>query len=70
MTSKEKQIIKMIKGINTEKLVELWNHTEKQEMSAEVARVRGWIMEALESKNKVAFDNWIDAGNEPEAHFA
>ncbi len=70
MTSKEKAIIKMMKSNSTKTLIELWNHSEKEEMNAEVARIRGWIMEALESKNKRAFENWIEVGNEPDAHFA
>ncbi len=70
MTRKEKMIIESIKGIETSRLIELWNESDKHEITIESAKVRGWIMEALESKNKVAFENWIEAGNEPEAHFA
>ncbi len=70
MTRKERATIEMMKGIKTNKLIELWKEADKHEITEEVARVRGWIMEALESKNKEAFNNWMEAGDEPEAHFA
>jgi hypothetical protein len=62
MTIKQKSaiIVNNLTKCSTSKLIDLWNETEKQELSVDLATTRGWIMEALETKNPQAFDEWID----------
>ena len=57
---KEQTIIKSLKAMSLGKLIELWNELDKKEMTVEVGKVRGWLMDALEAKNPEAFDNWIE----------
>jgi hypothetical protein len=53
--------INSLKQSSVSKLCDLWDETEKQEMTQEVADIRGWLMDALESKSPVFFSNWIDS---------
>ena len=68
--TKTQIIIANLKKASVAKLCDLWEETEKQEMSQELADVRGWLMAALESKNAAAFAKWIDSCDDsPRAHF-
>ena len=68
--TKEQIIVNNLKGMSEKKLVELWNEVDKKEVNLEVAKVRGWLMEALEAKNPEAFDAWMeDYESIPEKHF-
>jgi hypothetical protein len=61
-----------LKKMTIQKLIELWNETSKQELTSELAMVRGWIMDALEFKNPEAFDKWVDncqSNDNLEAYF-
>lgn len=57
--------------LSTKSLLELWQHSEKMEIDAAVARARGWIMDALELRNAKAFENWMtdETGASPEKFF-
>ena len=44
----------------TNELIELFEETEKMEITNELATVRGWIMDELETRNAEAFEKWID----------
>lgn len=68
--TKAELAIKALKATSAKKLCELWNETEKQPITLELAKVRGWIMEALESKNSAAFDLWIENDGDPAVYFA
>ena len=61
VSPKEKAIQHTINKMSIEKLLDLWEETEKQVISIELAMVREWIMTALEAKNPDAFNRWMDA---------
>lgn len=68
--TKEQTIINNLKGMSVNKLIDLWNETDKKEVTPEVARVRGWLLDAMEAKNPEAFDAWMeDYESIPEKHF-
>jgi hypothetical protein len=46
---------------STKQLIDLWNETEKRMISLELAKVRGWIMDALEAKDSIAFEKWLES---------
>ena len=50
VSPKEKAIQHTINKMSIEKLLDLWEETEKQVISIELAMVREWIMTALEAK--------------------
>lgn len=56
---KEQTIQKQINQVSVAKLIDLWEETEHRPTTAELARVRGWLMEALEHKNPEAFNRWM-----------
>jgi hypothetical protein len=56
--------------LETKKLLEFWVENEKQPKTVETAKIRGWLMDALEAKNHAAFDAWMDAEtNDPTPYF-
>jgi hypothetical protein len=61
MTNNETKLINQANDFTTEKLVEIWEETEKIKMTEELVIVRGTIMDVLESRNKVNFDAWIES---------
>lgn len=62
MTSdKEKVIINSLMRCSINKLIDLWEETDKRQITQEVVLVRGWIMTALEAKDPEAFDAWNNA---------
>ena len=68
--TKQQLAINTLKNSSAPKLCDLWEELDKKEMNQEVATVRGWIMDALESKNQVSFDNWVESlDDSPRAHF-
>ena len=71
MTRKEQAAINTLKGMKVERLLNLWQETEKTEMNLETARVREWLMTALETKSPAAFEAWMldEQDRGPEAHF-
>lgn len=60
-TDKEILIITKLVKLPVEKLVDLWEETEKHFISVELAETRGWIMSALSLKNPTAYDKWMSA---------
>jgi hypothetical protein len=46
--------------LTTEQLIDAFEMTEVTN-AEDIATVRGWIMDELESRNQAAFDAWIDA---------
>jgi hypothetical protein len=72
MNYKAAAAIQTLMSMTIEKLIEVWNELNKQQISDEVITVRGWIMDALEAKNPEAFDKWIDqceSNDNLEAYF-
>lgn len=60
-TLKERTIQHQINQMSIIKLIELWEETEKQVMSIELAKVREWLMNALEAKNPEAYNRWMES---------
>jgi len=56
-----------IKNFSTKKLLELWDITESMEISPDLAVVRGWLMDELETRDPAGFDDWMDS-EDPEAN--
>lgn len=66
-----RQAVENLKRLSTPLLVEMFEHTDRQQDQAKAAgdidgelavcKVRGWLMDALESRDQVAFNAWIDA---------
>ena len=61
ISAKEAVIQHTINRMTVDKLLDLWEETEKQPISAELATVRGWLMTALEAKNPEAYTHWMEA---------
>jgi hypothetical protein len=60
----------MLNKMSIKKLLEFWIENEKQPKTVETAKVRGWLMDALEAKNHAAFEAWMNAGtNDPIPYF-
>ena len=72
--TKEQVVISTLKKASTSKLLDLWEETDRRIVDADVAKVRGWIMDALEAHNPEAFDAWMmdmsDTCDNPRKHFA
>lgn len=49
-----------LRAESTERLLDLWEHTETAEYSAELATVRGWLMDEIERRAPRGFDAWLD----------
>lgn len=52
--------MKELKKYSTEKLLDLWESTEKAEYSLELAAVRGWLMDEIEIRNPIGFNKWLE----------
>lgn len=48
-----------VKNASTPKLLELWQLTETVKYSAELAIVRGWLMDEMETRDPEGFDRWV-----------
>lgn len=66
---KTQMVINTLKGFSAKKLCELWEESENQTMNSELAMVRGWIMDELESKDAKRFDSWIENDGSPAKYF-
>ena len=67
------QTIGTLAKMSTGRLLDLWDATEQAPMSDELPTVRGWIMDALQLQNPLAYDEWmsdesVDAN--PRQYFA
>jgi len=61
----------LVAARSTYNLVADFEETNKKEMSPELATVRGWIMDELESRDAAAFEAWMDSADpSPRAYFA
>lgn len=70
MTKAESKARAIIAAQSTARLIEQFELTEIVNDSS-VYTVRGWLMDELEHRDTVAFDNWIDSGDDsPRAYFA
>jgi hypothetical protein len=61
VSPKEATVQHMINRMSVQKLIELWEETEKRIISIELAKVREWIMNALEAKNPEAYERWLNS---------
>lgn len=53
-----------------DELLQLWSLTETAPATASTFAVRGWIMDALELRDRTAFWRWIDSPDaKPDAFF-
>lgn len=50
-----------VKNYSTKKLCELFELTNEQPITIELAEVRGALMDELKSRDSKAFDLWIDS---------
>lgn len=64
MTKQEKQAREMLSNSTLGDLLDEWELTTNIS-DPEIATVRGWLMDELESRNPEAFDKWLDQ-DEPE----
>lgn len=66
MTKAEKQARELLSNATLADLLEEWELTSKIS-DPEIATVRGWLMDELESRNPEAFNAWLDL-DEPHDH--
>jgi hypothetical protein len=56
----EDDVRNAMRGLSNEKLAAVWEQTEQQPASAELAMTRGWLIDELETRMSEAdFDCWI-----------
>lgn len=63
MTNTEKKAREMLSNAQLADLLEEWELTSKIN-NPEIATVRGWLMDELESRNPAAFEKWLDSDAE------
>lgn len=54
---------KLLKGQSIKQLTKDFEVTNSKKLTIAVARVRGWIMDELESRNSKSFNAWMDTEN-------
>lgn len=59
MTKQEKEAREMLANATLGDLLDEWELTTNVNDS-EIATVRGWLMDELESRNPEAFNKWLD----------
>ena len=64
MTNAEKQAKELLENATLTDLLDEWELTSNIR-TPEIATVRGWLMDELESRNPEAFNAWLDQ-DEPE----
>lgn len=64
MTKQEQKAREMLANATLGDLLDEWELTTNSN-DPEIATVRGWLMDELESRNPEAFDKWLDQ-DEPE----
>lgn len=64
MTNTEKQAKELLENATLTDLLDEWELTSNIR-TPEIATVRGWLMDELESRNPEAFNAWLDQ-DEPE----
>lgn len=50
----------VLKNSSTEKLLDLWELTDRMKPTQEVTTVRGWLMDEIERRNPEGFDTWLE----------
>lgn len=50
-----------VKEQSTETIIATFEYSETQPCSEELAIVRGWLMDELESRNPGAFNSWMES---------
>jgi len=63
-----KKLTNKLKTLSTGQLCEAFAETNKRE-GPEIPTLRGAIMDELEARDAVAFDNWLEANNDSPALF-
>jgi len=57
-------MINTLKNLSLKQLIDSFKLIDKQEITVEVAMVRGWLMEGIEAlATEESFDKWIDTDN-------
>ncbi len=56
-----------LKTYDMARLCDLLEATTSRKYSAQVAMVRGWIMDAMEAKNPDGFNAWLDSDDNHDA---
>lgn len=59
MTKQEQKAREMLANSTLGDLLDEWELTSNMD-DPEIATVRGWLMDELESRNLEAFDKWLD----------
>ena len=59
MTKQEQKAREMLANSTLGDLLDEWELTSDMD-DPEIATVRGWLMDELESRNPEAFDKWLD----------
>lgn len=54
-----KKAINLLKGFSLEELVKQFELTTNNNKEG-IADVRGWLMDAIEEKNPIGFDKWLE----------
>lgn len=60
MLPQEKKAREMISNLTLPQLLDEWELTTNNN-SPEIATVRGWLMDELESRNPEGFNAWLDS---------
>lgn len=63
MTNAEKKAREMLSNATLAVLLDEWELTTNIN-NPEIATVRGWLMDELESRNPEAFEKWLDGDAE------
>lgn len=59
----------MLKGRSTYQLVQDWEEAERHPISEALVIVRTFIMDELESRDKAAFDSWLESNESSPRKF-
>ena len=51
---------KMLARFSIKQLCENWEETNKQDVTIELATVRGWLQDEFERRDQINFDAWLD----------
>lgn len=68
MTKQEATARRMIKAATTKNLIFQFELTEKIN-NENIPTVRGWLMDELEKRNPISFENWMDSDEDSPRRF-
>jgi len=59
--SANETMVQLVKDMETDQIVEVWDTLNQQETTEETYIIRGVLMDELELRNEDAFEQWLDS---------